>query len=115
MPDFEEVYRRYFADVYKYVLALSRDEATAEEEPGDDGIEAGFDDREDAKKRRRQSGGEKNQRRVETDQVEGPPERCRHRGCGVPGAVRGMECGDAAVPLSRPRGKNPDHQCAPAV
>ena len=31
MPDFEEVYRRYFADVYKYVLALSRDEATAEE------------------------------------------------------------------------------------
>ena len=99
MPDFEEVYRRYFADVYKYVLALSRDEATAEEvtqetffraltaiddfrgdcqlrvwlcqiarnqylslcrerkrfgvaaeEPGDDGIEAGFDDREDAKK-----------------------------------------------------------------
>ena len=99
MPDFEEVYRRYFADVYQYVLALSRDEATAEEvtqetffraltaiddfrgdcqlrvwlcqiarnqylslcrerkrfgvaaeEPGDDGIEAGFDDREDAKK-----------------------------------------------------------------
>ena len=31
MPDFEEVYRQYFADVYKYVLALSRDEATAEE------------------------------------------------------------------------------------
>ena len=31
MPDFEEVYRRYFADVYQYVLALSRDEATAEE------------------------------------------------------------------------------------
>lgn len=31
MPDFEEVYRRYFADVYKYVLALSRDEAVAEE------------------------------------------------------------------------------------
>ena len=31
MPDFEEVYRRYFADVYKYVLALCRDEATAEE------------------------------------------------------------------------------------
>ena len=29
--------------------------------------------------------------------------------------ARGMECGDAAVPLSRPRGKNPDHQCAPAV
>lgn len=99
MPDFEEVYRRYFADVYQYVLALSRDEATAEEvtqetffkaltaidnfrgdcqlrvwlcqiarnqylslcrerkrfgvaaeELGDDGIEAGFDDREDAKK-----------------------------------------------------------------
>ena len=99
MPDFEEVYRRYFADVYQYVLALSRDEVTAEEvtqetffkaltaidnfrgdcqlrvwlcqiarnqylslcrerkrfgvaaeEPGDDGIEAGFDDREDAKK-----------------------------------------------------------------
>ena len=98
MPDFEEVYRRYFADVYKYVLALSRDEATAEEvtqetffraltaiddfrgdcqlrvwlcqiarnqylslcrerkrfgvaaeEPGDDGIEAGFDDREAAR------------------------------------------------------------------
>ena len=100
MPDFEEVYRRYFADVYKYVLALSRDEATAEEvtqetffraltaiddfrgdcqlrvwlcqiarnqylslcrerkrfgvaeeEPGDDGIEAGFADPENAKKR----------------------------------------------------------------
>ena len=99
MPDFEAVYREYFADVYKYVLALSRDEQTAEEvtqetffkaltaidgfrgdcqlrvwlcqiarnqylslcrerkrfgvaaeEPGDDGIEAGFDDREDAKK-----------------------------------------------------------------
>ena len=31
MEDFEEVYRRYFADVYKYVLALSRDEAVAEE------------------------------------------------------------------------------------
>lgn len=31
MPDFEEVYRLYFADVYKYVLALSRDEAMAEE------------------------------------------------------------------------------------
>ena len=31
MVDFEEVYRRYFADVYKYVLALSRDEAVAEE------------------------------------------------------------------------------------
>ena len=26
MEDFEEVYRRYFADVYKYVLALSRSE-----------------------------------------------------------------------------------------
>ena len=31
VPDFEEVYRRYFADVYRYVLALSRDETTAEE------------------------------------------------------------------------------------
>lgn len=31
MPDFEAVYRQYFSDVYKYVLALSRDEATAEE------------------------------------------------------------------------------------
>ena len=31
MPDFEAVYREYFADVYKYVLALSRDEAVAEE------------------------------------------------------------------------------------
>lgn len=31
MPDFEAVYRQYFADVYKYVLALSRDEAMAEE------------------------------------------------------------------------------------
>lgn len=31
MPDFEGVYRRYFADVYRYVLALSRDEPTAEE------------------------------------------------------------------------------------
>ena len=31
MADFEEVYRRCFADVYKYVLALSRDEAVAEE------------------------------------------------------------------------------------
>ena len=31
MPDFEEVYRLYFADVYRYVLALSRDEAVAEE------------------------------------------------------------------------------------
>ena len=99
MPDFEAVYRQYFADVYKYVLALSRDEATAEEvtqetffkaltaidsfrrdcqlrvwlcqiarnqylslcrerkrfgeaetEAGDEGIEAGFADREAAKK-----------------------------------------------------------------
>lgn len=31
MPDFEAVYRRYFADVYRYALALSRDESTAEE------------------------------------------------------------------------------------
>lgn len=31
VPDFEAVYRRYFADVYRYVLALSRDESTAEE------------------------------------------------------------------------------------
>lgn len=31
MPDFEEAYRLYFADVYKYVLALSRDGAVAEE------------------------------------------------------------------------------------
>ena len=31
MPDFEEVYRLYFADVYKYILALSRDGAVAEE------------------------------------------------------------------------------------
>ena len=31
MEAFEEVYRRYFADVYKYVLALSRDETVAEE------------------------------------------------------------------------------------
>ena len=31
MPDFETVYRQYFADVYKYALALSRDEAAAEE------------------------------------------------------------------------------------
>ena len=99
MADFEEVYRRCFADVYKYVLALSRDEAVAEEvtqetffkaltaidgfrgqcqlrvwlcqiarnqylslcrerqkfadtvpEQGDDGIEAGFADREDARR-----------------------------------------------------------------
>ena len=100
MPDFEEVYRLYFADVYKYILALSRDEAVAEEvtqetffkaltaidtfrgdcqlrvwlcqiarnqyltlcrerkkftdaepEPGDSGIEEGFADREDARRR----------------------------------------------------------------
>lgn len=99
MPDFEAVYRQYFADVYKYVLALSRDEETAEEvtqetffkaltaidgfrgdcqlrvwlcqiarnqyltlcrerkrfgktveEPGDNGVEEGFADREAAKK-----------------------------------------------------------------
>ena len=99
VPDFEEVYRLYFADVYKYILALSRDEAVAEEvtqetffkaltaidtfrgdcqlrvwlcqiarnqylslcrerkkfadrggEPGDDGIEAGFANREDARR-----------------------------------------------------------------
>ncbi len=31
MPDFEEIYRQYFADVYRYVLALSRDPVTAEE------------------------------------------------------------------------------------
>ena len=31
MPDFEAVYRAYFADVYRYALALSRDEQTAEE------------------------------------------------------------------------------------
>lgn len=31
MPDFEAVYRAYFADVYKYALALSRDETAAEE------------------------------------------------------------------------------------
>ena len=31
MEDFEEIYRRHFADVYRYALALSRDEATAEE------------------------------------------------------------------------------------
>ena len=99
VPDFEEVYRLYFADVYKYILALSRDEAVAEEvtqetffkaltaidsfrgdcqlrvwlcqiarnqylslcrerkrfgepapEQGDSGIEAGFADREDARR-----------------------------------------------------------------
>ena len=31
MPDFEEIYRSYFADVYRYALALSRDAHTAEE------------------------------------------------------------------------------------
>ena len=34
MPDFEEIYRTYFADVYRYALALSRDAHTAEEEIG---------------------------------------------------------------------------------
>ena len=31
VPDFEEIYQTYFADVYRYVLALSRDAHTAEE------------------------------------------------------------------------------------
>ena len=31
MTEFEEVYRRYFRDVYRYCLALCRDEQTAEE------------------------------------------------------------------------------------
>ena len=31
MQDFEEVYRRYFADVYRYAMALSRDRNIAEE------------------------------------------------------------------------------------
>lgn len=31
MPDFEAVYRAYFADVYRYALALSGDRGTAEE------------------------------------------------------------------------------------
>ncbi len=31
VPDFEEIYRAYFADVYCYILALSRDAQTAEE------------------------------------------------------------------------------------
>ena len=31
MTDFEEVYRLYFRDVYKYALSLSRNEAVAEE------------------------------------------------------------------------------------
>ena len=98
MPDFEEIYQTYFADVYRYALALSRDAHTAEEvtqetffralasidqfrgdcqlrvwlcqiarnqylslcrerkhrgeldrEPGDDGIESGFADRDAAR------------------------------------------------------------------
>ena len=32
MPDFEEIYQTYFADVYRYILALSRDAHTAESE-----------------------------------------------------------------------------------
>ena len=31
MQDFEAVYREHFADVYRYILALSRDEAVSEE------------------------------------------------------------------------------------
>ena len=31
MTEFEEVYRRYFRDVYRYCLALTRDEQMAEE------------------------------------------------------------------------------------
>lgn len=31
MPDFEELYRQHFGDVYRYILALCRDPATAEE------------------------------------------------------------------------------------
>lgn len=31
MPDFEAVYREYFADVYQYALALSQDVSVAEE------------------------------------------------------------------------------------
>ena len=31
MENFEEIYRTYFADVYRYALALSRDAHTAEE------------------------------------------------------------------------------------
>lgn len=30
-PDFENIYTEYFSDVYKYVLSLCRNEATAEE------------------------------------------------------------------------------------
>ena len=31
MPDFEQIYKEYFSDVYKYVLSLSRNESIAEE------------------------------------------------------------------------------------
>lgn len=31
MKEFDEIYERYFKDVYKYMLALSRNKATAEE------------------------------------------------------------------------------------
>lgn len=31
VPDFEEIYQQYFADVYRYALALSRDSQMAEE------------------------------------------------------------------------------------
>ena len=31
MPDLEAVYRAHFSDVYRYALALSRNEQTAEE------------------------------------------------------------------------------------
>ncbi|ADL53075.1 RNA polymerase sigma factor [Clostridium cellulovorans] len=31
MTDYGEIYRKYFSDVYKYMLALSRNEAIAEE------------------------------------------------------------------------------------
>lgn len=104
MPDFEEIYQTYFADVYRYILALSRDAHTAEEvtqetffralasidqfrgdcqlrvwlcqiarnqylslcrerkhrgeleqEPGDDGLECGFADRDAAKRLHRLS------------------------------------------------------------
>ena len=75
MPDFEEIYQTYFADVYRYALALSRDAHTAEvwlcqiarnqylslcrerkrrgeleKDPGDDGIERGFADRDAARR-----------------------------------------------------------------
>ena len=36
MQDFEAVYREHFADVYRYILALSRDEAVSEEITQDD-------------------------------------------------------------------------------